>query len=117
MTNNKVCHIISITEYKFVIIKEIKMSKRTKIELIITALIFVIELIICLVVREDIITSGQTANIDQEMTALLAVMGVLNIFYGIVLIIINSDRKENSETDKQEIIEDQSVENNSDKPE
>lgn len=93
------------------------MSKRTKIELIITALIFVIELIICLVVREDIITSGQTANIDQEMTALLAVMGVLNIFYGIVLIIINSDRKENSETDKQKIIEDQSVENNSDKPE
>lgn len=93
------------------------MSKRTKIELIITASIFIIELIITLVVRADIIASGHTTNIDQKMNALLTVMGVLNIFYGIVLIIINSDRGLNSKANNQEKIKDQSNENNVNKPE
>ncbi|MDE7164256.1 MAG: hypothetical protein K2O04_02380 [Clostridiales bacterium] len=92
------------------------MSKRTKIELIITALIFIIEFIISLVYRQNIIDSGQIKNIDQEMTALLAVMGGLNIFYGIVLIIINTD-KGKSKADKHEEIENKLDENITDKPE
>ena len=93
------------------------MSKRTKIELIITALIFIIEFIISLVYRQNIIDSGQIKNIDQEMTALLAVMGGLNIFYGVVLIIINTDHTVKSKADKHEEIENKLDENITDKPE
>lgn len=100
------------------------LSKKTKLELNITSVIFIIELIIVLVVRHNFITSiysGYKVNIDQAMTAVLAIINTFNIFYIMVLVIINTTNAVKSNTDEPDKIESKSDENldenNAEKPE
>lgn len=93
------------------------MSERTKKELLITGVILVIELIIGLIIRLNIYEFASIEKIILVMTGFLAGIITFNLFYGIVLIIINTNNIGNNKADKQEKIEDRHIENKTDKPE
>ncbi len=67
------------------------MSKKTLIQIIIAALLLLVEIIVVLVCRFG--EALHAASVDAYMTALLTVFINIDVFYLIVLQIINSNRK------------------------
>lgn len=68
------------------------MSKRAKIEIIIAALLLIVEIIVVLVCR-----FGEALNavsVDSYMTAVIAIFINIDVFYIIALQIVNSNWKD-----------------------
>ncbi len=68
------------------------MSKRTKTEIIIAALLLIVEIIVVLICRFG--EALNAASVDTYMTALIAIFINIDMFYVIALQIINSNWKD-----------------------